>query len=145
MIKNKLWESMVTVIVSVFILSFLLLAIANIVAQSSNISDEYKIEKNINLLKSNTYNIINKLDISIYSSWEILYLYKDNMNKEYKLFTWTTNQKYQYIDKYWEYISNTWTYEWIFFSRSIKIERKEEIENNINNFILIDIKQTFNN
>ena len=145
MIKNKLWESMVTVIVSVFILSFLLLAIANIVAQSSNISDEYKIEKNINLLKSNTYNIINKLDISIYSSWEILYLYKDNINKEYKLFTWTTNQKYQYIDKYWEYISNTWTYEWIFFSRSIKIERKEEIENNINNFILIDIKQTFNN
>ena len=145
MIKNKLWESMVTVIVSVFILSFLLLAIANIVAQSSNISDEYKIEKNINLLKSNTYNIINKLDISIYSSWEILYLYKDNMNKEYKLFTWTTNQKYQYIDKYWEYISNTWTYEWIFFSRSIKIERKEEIENKINNFILINIKQTFNN
>ncbi len=145
MIKNKLWESMVTVIVSVFILSFLLLAIANIVAQSSNISDEYKIEKNINLLKSNTYNIINKLDISIYSSWEILYLYKDNINKEYKLFTWTTNQKYQYIDKYWEYISNTWTYEWIFFSRSIKIERKEEIENKINNFILINIKQTFNN
>ena len=145
MIKNKLWESMVTVIVSVFILSFLLLAIANIVAQSSNISDEYKIEKNINLLKSNTYNIINKLDISIYSSWEILYLYKDNINKEYKLFTWTTNQKYQYIDKYWEYISNTWTYKWIFFSRSIKIERKEEIENKINNFILINIKQTFNN
>lgn len=142
MIKNKYWESMITIVISVFILSFLLLTIASIIAQSSSVSEEYKTEKNINILKSNAYNIINKLNTKDFSQGEKLYIFKDN--NEFKVFSWTINEKYKYIDKYWNYVDNISENNWNIYTRTLKLERKDIIKNKVNNFITIEVKK-FNN
>jgi hypothetical protein len=72
-------------------------------------------------------------------SGEILYLFKDTT--EFKIYTWTTNEKYKYIDKDWNFISDINNNIWKTYIRTLKIERKDTIANTINNKISIHIKK----
>lgn len=123
MIKNNLWESLVWIVIWIFILSFIILWIANLLINSNNIKDTYDNKKTINILKSNTENVINNLDTTNVAENEIFYLFKNTTYKEFEIFTWSTNAWYKYIDKYWNKIDNIVWYEWDIYSRTLWLER----------------------
>ena len=58
MIKNNKWESLVWIIIWVFILSFIILWVTNLLINSNTILETYDNKRIINLLKNNTENII---------------------------------------------------------------------------------------
>lgn len=122
--KNIKWESLVWVILAVALLWFVILWIANMLTYSDTVNYNYEIESNINLIKDNTLNILKKLDISPLQENETFYLYKDSINKSFLLFTWTTNEQYKYIDKYWEKV-NPLSFSWIIYERNILLEKKD--------------------
>lgn len=122
MIKNNLWESLVWIVIWIFILSFIILWIANLLINSNTIKETYDDKKTINILKSNTESVIKKIDTTNIAKNEVFYLYKNNINKKFEIFTWSTNASYKYIDKYWNKIDNIVWYEWDIYSRTFWLE-----------------------
>jgi len=113
--KNKKADSLVWIVIWIFILSFILVWMINVLWYSKDISFNYenKIEKN--LLETNSQNIISKLDTSVLDKQEEFYVFKDSLNKEFKIMTWSINKKYAYIDRLWNFTSS-WA-EWKVFER----------------------------
>jgi len=87
-----------------FILSFALLWIVNVLDYNQNISYNYEKETDLYILKSNSDNILKKLNTDLLNQDEKFYIFKDEANKEYKLVTWSTNEHYKYVDKDWFYV-----------------------------------------
>lgn len=141
MIKNTSWESLVWIIIWVFILSFIIIWITNLLINSKDIINKYENKKTISILKNNTENIIQKIDISKVNETEIFYLYKDNTVNEYKIFTWTINDEYKYIDTYWNKIDDLINFEWHIYSRLLLVERDDNIVWDNHQIIKISIKK----
>jgi ABC-type microcin C transport system permease subunit YejE len=125
MIKNTSWESLVWIVIWVFILSFIVLWITNLLINSKTIVDVYNNKKTISILKNNTENIVKKIDTQAVLETEIFYLYKDNTFKEFQVFTWSTNYIYKYIDKYWNKVDDLENFEWDIYSRILWLERDD--------------------
>lgn len=141
MIKNNSWESLIWILIWVFIISIIILWIANLLISSNYVIDKYQNEKTINIIKNNTQNIIKKLDTSKINNLENFYLYKDFENNMYKIFTWTTNEYYKYIDQYWNHIENTGSYIDSIYTRKIWIERSDYIIWEENKIFKIEISK----
>ena len=125
MIKNTYWESIVGVIVWVFIIWFIILWVSNLLISSKTMINEYYDIVKINIIESNTIKIANKIDLSSIAAWEIFYIYKDTTTNEFSTFTWLLNEEYKYIDWTWEKIDDLTTYIWNIYSRELVIERKD--------------------
>lgn len=98
MIKNKKAESLVWIIIAVFILSFTILGILNIFWFNQWIESNYKNNIYNNIIKWNSENLIKKLDIPEMNNNDFFYIKKDKINKKFSILTWSINQEYQYID-----------------------------------------------
>ncbi len=107
MIKNKKAESLVWIIIAVFILSFTMLGILNIFWFNKWVESTYKSNIYSHIIKWNSENIIKKLDIPEMNNNEFFYIKKDKINKTFTILTWSTNKKYQYIDYLWNPIDPT--------------------------------------
>lgn len=141
MIKNNFWESLIWIIVWVFILSFVILWISNLLIKSKDTINKFKNKNNISILKINTINVIKKLDTSNILENEIFYLYKDNATKEFKILTWTTNVNSKYIDKNWNRVNDLANFEWSIYSRILWLERDDTSLWNKNQIIKASIKK----
>ncbi len=125
MIKNTSGESLIWIIIWVFILSFIILWVTNLLINSKTIIDTYENKKTISILKNNTENIIKKIDTSNINETEIFYINKNNSTKEFEIFTWATNYLYKYIDKYWNKVDDLENFNWNIYSRTLWLERDD--------------------
>jgi hypothetical protein len=118
MIKNKKAESLVWIIIAVFILSFTMLWILNIFGFNKWIEANYKDNIYAHIIKWNSENLIKKLNIPEMDNNEFFYIKKDTTNKTFTILTGSTNDEYQYIDYLWNKVNpnnNPWkTYKRIF-------------------------------
>ncbi len=136
--KNINWESLIWIIIAVSILWFVIMWIVNIISYSDDVSSDYETKSNINLIKDNSLTIVKKLNLSQINEWESFYLYKDTLNKEFTIFTWSSNEQYKYIDKTWENI-NISTFSWEIYERVIILEKKDLA--NFDNVINVNVTQ----
>ena len=75
MIKTQKAESFAWIIIWVFILSIVILGIANLIIYSSSIIDTYRESARLWILKDNLSNIVKKIDTSqIQEKWDLLYI-----------------------------------------------------------------------
>jgi hypothetical protein len=111
---NKNAESIVWIIVAVTILSFAMLWIVNVLTYNRDIKSGYSKKVDKLVLQTNADNIAEKLDLSLINNNETFYIYKDETNKKYKVFTWSQSENYKFIDKFWNYLTN---FEWDVYTR----------------------------
>ena len=126
-------------------ISFIILWVTNLLINSKLLINDYDQQKVINLLEKNSENIIEKLDTSQLQLSEDFYLYKDSSLKQFLIFTWAVNSDYKYIDENWENIDDVTTFNWNIYSRSLFVERSDNIMWNEQKVITIDIKKYINN
>ncbi len=130
--NNKKWETLVSIVIWMVILSFIILALMSIIINSKDTLKTYDNSRYLTILKNNASNILTKLDTENFWENDYFYLYKDKTNKEFKIFTWSddtsnpnyNNYLYKYINKYWEKV-NINTYPWSIYSRFFWIERED--------------------
>ena len=103
---QKKAESLAAVIVSVFILSIALLWIMNIVSFSKDTAIDYETEMFKHIIKSNSDTLVKQVSYDGLENDEIFYIYKDTVNKEFKVMTWSTSSWSKYIDVLWNRIDN---------------------------------------
>lgn len=128
MIENKKWESLVWIVIWILLLTFVILGLYNLIlySESTNITFE---ENSIKwIITDNTQNILYKINTNWINEGSGFYLYKDNTNKNFKVFTWAANLKYKYIDRYWEFVS-TGIIDKDIYSREIFVEKIDPITN----------------
>lgn len=99
--KIKNWDSLVWVIIGVFILSVALIWIINVLWFSKNTLVTYNDSVNKYIIESDVENIVKKLSNNNITNSNIFFLSKDPINKEFKYLTWASNESYKYIDKFW--------------------------------------------
>jgi len=103
---QKSAESLAAVIISVFILSIALLWIMNIVSFSKDTAIDYETEMFKHIIKSNSESLIRAFDYDNLENDETFYIYKDEVNQQYRIMTGSTNSGSKYIDNLWNRIDN---------------------------------------
>ena len=141
MIKNTFWESLVWIIIWIFILSFIVMGITNLLINSKTIIDKYENKKIIAILKNNTENIIKKINTDSINETEIFYFNKNETTNNFEVFTWTINAGYKYINQNWENISDIANYQWNIFSRILWVERDDNSVWATHQIIKVSIKK----
>jgi len=125
MLASQKGESFVWIIVWVFILSIVILWIANLIIYSATLVDTYKDTARVGILKDSLANVIQKVDTSQIRQNEIFYVYKNEGTNTYQVFTGTTNDTYKYIDKFWNHVSDIISFEEDIYSRILWTERED--------------------
>lgn len=97
--NNKRADTIAWIIIAVFILSFAMLWIVNVLDYNQNISDNYEKETDSYILKSNSENILKRLNIDHIEQDQKFWIYKNEGTNMYEVVTWTWNEMYRYIDK----------------------------------------------
>jgi len=118
-------ESFVWIIVWVFILSIVILWIANLIIYSATLVDTYKDNARIGILKDSLANIVQKVDTSLIRENEVFYVYRDLWTNTYHVFTGATNDTYKYIDKFGNHVSDVVSFEEDIYSRILWTERED--------------------
>lgn len=114
--KNIFWESFVSIILSITIISIIFIGLYQIIDYNNKIDYDFKKSNYINILQTNTEKIINKIDLSIYNEWSKIYISQDKDNKiEMK-----TDQKFWYINELW--INVDINSKWLVFFRECDIK-----------------------
>ena len=139
--NNKRADSIAWIIIAVFILSFALMGIINVLDYNKDVSLNYEKETWEYLLKSNAQNLLKKVDISEVEQNQEFYINKNSTTNQYEVLTWTTNERYKYIDIDWNNVDPSvavWkTYE-RYFQKKIDILRHDikppEIDNLVFHF-----------
>jgi len=115
MFKNQNWESFAGIVVGVFILSFVILGIVNIITFSLDNSNTYLANAKAASITSNAYKIFDTLDSSGLNSGEEFYIYKDSSTNSFSFLSGAVNNTYMYVDDAMELISDINTYEWTIY------------------------------
>lgn len=111
MFTNTRAESFVGIIVWIFILSFVILWITNLLIASQGMSEDFNQDSTLVHLQQNSYNILDSLDLSILNSGENFYLYKNIPLREYQVLTGASNLSFQYIDAHMQHVSDISSYQ----------------------------------
>lgn len=111
MIKNKNAESIAWIVIWILLISVISLGLYNLIVFSDNINSSFENESTMTLIEYNALNIIYKLDTEALNEWEIFYIDKDDTQKTIKIYTWSTNEKYKFVDRYWNNTYSSWAFE----------------------------------
>lgn len=141
MLATKKGESFVWIIVWVFILSIVILWIANLIIYSATLVDTYKDAARVGILKDSLANIVKKIDTSEIRQNEIFYVYKNVATNTYEVFTWATNDRYKYIDKFWNYVYDIVNFEDDIYSRILWTEREDTTLTNQDQIVRASIRK----
>ncbi len=149
--KIKNWDSLVWVIIGVFILSVALIWIINVLWFSKNTLVTYNNSVNKYIIESNIENIVKKLWNATIDDNNVFYLSKDTVNKEFSYLTWTTNESYKYIDKFIKKVDpvqNIWKTYKVELNKKIDILKHviypPEIENIVYQYDATNIDWSYN-
>ena len=122
--KNNHWETLIWVIIIVVIITIIMLSLSKIIEYDNNLSFDYNKANYTMLLDKNTSKIVSKIDTLWFNENDELYIYKTWSS--IKVFSWSINNSYKYINYLGEGV-NTWSYNWIVYTRVCNIEK--DIEN----------------
>ncbi len=141
MIANKKGESFVGIIVWVFILSIVVLWIANLMIYSSNLITLYTDNARISILKESLGNVVKKLDTSTIRENEVFYVYKDDSTNEFLVLTGATNSGYKYIDKLGNHVADIESFQGDIYGRILWTEREDTTLNNQDQIVRASIRK----
>ena len=113
---NKKAESLVWIVIGIFILSIVILWISNILWNSKDLVAKFSQRNNLDLLTANAYNIVWKLNTSSLIDQDVFYIYKNKATHKFEIKIWEQNNEYKYIDKAFNKIDNPWNFKWSLFS-----------------------------
>lgn len=122
--KNNKWETLISVLIWLFIVSIIIFWIISVLTQNYSVEDDFVRNNKIFFLKSNTINILNAIDTSALGEWDIFYLYKTW--SLFKIFTGAINDQYKYTDEYWNNITNTWAYTSSIYTRILYVDMQKQ-------------------
>ncbi len=128
MIKNKNWESLVWILMWMFILWLVLLWIANIILNSRELSYQALADSSIYFIKNNSINVLNSSDLSNLNIWEEFYINKDKNTQTINILTWSTNEPNMYVDRHWYKVDDINTFSWFIYTQTWKVT---SINNNL--------------
>jgi len=133
-------ESFVGIIIGVFILSFILLGIWNLMFHSRDVIVSYQRVQKADVLKANIANIIKGIDTDNIKENEVFYIYKNSGTNHFEAFTGTLNAWYKYINEYGANI-NVNTYQWDVYARTLWKERDDRSLESENQIIRVSIRK----
>lgn len=144
MLRSHKAESFVGIVVWVFILSFVVLWIVNILIFSSDTTTKYNETNRIQVLKQNLTNAIKQTNTSALRENEIFYLHKnraDGINGKYEIYTGATNENYKYVDELWNTIEDITTFSWDIYSQVLWVSNEDITLINQNQIIRASVKK----
>ena len=149
--NNKKADTIAWIIIAVFILSFAMLWIVNVLDYNQNITSNYEKETDLYILKSNSESIIKRLNIDHIQQDEKFWIRRNEATQRYEVVTWTWNEYLKYVDKNWRNIdpaSNLWKTFIREFEKKIDILRYDikppEINNLVFHFDASNVDWTYN-
>ena len=119
--NNKKAETLVSIIIWIIIISIVAFWTIKMTEFDKEKSLEYDKINEIFLLETNTNNLIKKVKTSDFKEKEIFYLYKTG--SQILAFTWISNDYMKYINKNWDLVTNTWTYDWNIYTRLFIVDK----------------------
>ncbi|NDK09895.1 hypothetical protein GW846_03890 [Candidatus Gracilibacteria bacterium] len=122
---NTKAESFVGIVVGVFILSFVMLGIINILIFSTDLTVKYNDNNRTQVLKQNISNAVKNTDTSLLQEKEVFYVYKNIATKEYEIFTGATNERYKYINEQGEFIADINSYDGDIYSQTLWVDTED--------------------
>lgn len=125
LVRDRRGETLISVLVGVFILAITIGAIVMILSTNYELEDTYERNNTLFLLQNNATNIIRKLDTSLLTEKELFSVYKDTENKQFTLFTGSSVDTYKYIDAEGNHITNTGSFAGIIYARYFLIDKKD--------------------
>ncbi len=125
MLQSRKAESFVGIVVWVFILSFVMLWIVNILIFSTDVTAKYNESNRIQILKQNLTNVIKTIDTSGINENEIFYVHKNRAASVYEIYTGAVNEHYKYIDELWNTIPDINTFKWDIYSQVLWISTED--------------------
>lgn len=118
--KTKKAETLVSILIWVFILSLISIWAIKIMEYDKQKTIEYDKINKIFLLEANSNNLIKKIPTSQFWEKQVFYLYKTW--SQILAYSWISNDYIKYIDEDWNTI-NTWTYKWYIYTRLFIIDK----------------------
>jgi len=96
----------------------------------------------IEVLKQNLTNIVKSIDTSALQENDIFYVHKNRADpNRYEIFTWSTNENYQYIDELWNTVSDINTFQWDIYSQVLWVTTEDITFLDQNQVIRADIRK----
>jgi Tfp pilus assembly protein PilV len=118
-------ETLVSVLVGVFILSIVVFGVANLLVNNSALEDESRRNTALMILEQNATSIIKNLNTAQIAEKEVFYLYKDPTTQTITAFTGATNIGYAYVNAAGENVSNTGSYQNSLYYQSFIIDQSD--------------------
>ncbi len=145
MLQSRKAESFVGIMVWIFILSFVILGIVNILVFSSSVTIKYNEANRIYILKQNLTNIIREMDTSHLKENEIFYVHKNRVSRSYEIYTGSTNEHYKYIDELGNTIDDVGNYDGDVYSQVLWLATEDITFLGQNQVIRASIKKLVKN
>jgi len=141
MITNTKAETIVGILIGVFIISITILWIGSLINYSRWVIQTYDRNTKIVLLKENLINIVWWVNIENVKENEIFYIYKNTSLKQYEVFTGTTNDQYKYIDAHGESVSDIENFDQDIYARILWVEREDTSLENSNKLVRASVRR----
>ena len=138
---SKKAESFVGIVVWVFILSFVILWIVNILIFSTDTTAKYNETNRIQVLRQNLTNAIKDVDTSSLLENEVFYLHKNRAAGNYEIYTGSLNENYKYINELGDTIDDVSTYGWDIYSQVLWLSTEDTTLIEQNQLIRASIKK----
>lgn len=120
MISSQKWETIISVVVIVAIISIVLVSLFKIIEYDNELNFQYDKTNYISVLEKNTNSLIKQVDTSNVKEKEIFYLYKNA--SDIIALTGSENIDYKFINYLGEYV-NSGSYLWAIYSRFCLVEK----------------------
>jgi hypothetical protein len=141
MIRNTKAETIIGILIWVFIISITVLWIGSLINYSRWVILTYDRSTKISQLKENLINIIWWVNIDSVKENEIFYIYKNKITKEYQVFTWAINDEYKYIDAHGNNVEDVTAFERDIYARILWIEREDTSLENSNKLVRASVRR----
>lgn len=116
--QRKKAESLIWIIIWVFILSFVVVWIWSVLSQSKELTITFDKKMDLDVLTSNSNIIINNVDTSFLNDWDVFFIHKNDVSKTFDIYLWEHNNEYKYINRLWDKVDNPHEYNWDVYIRT---------------------------
>lgn len=140
-INNQKGETLVSILIGIFILSIAIFGISNLLANNLAIEDDQFRAAKIRLMELNATNIIKQIDTSGLAEKEVFYLEKNSGASTFKIHTGSLAENYAYINFYGEPITNTGSYTGGLYLRTFIVDQADTTFKNKNQIIKGTIRE----
>lgn len=121
--NSKRGETLVSILVGVVILAIAMGGVTMILVQNRTIEEDYDKNNSVSILQSNAENIVRKVDTSSLAENDIFYLYKEPLTQIFQVLTGSTNERYKYINRNGDLVTDTGSYAGTIYVRMFSVER----------------------